>query len=201
MILLLDNYDSFTYNLYQYFSEEAIDVQVARNDKITIKEIENLQPEGLVISPGPGLPEETGICIEAVKHFHNKLPIFGVCLGQQIIAEAFGGQLKPATFIKHGKTSLVSHNGSGLFQNLPSPVEVMRYHSYVVDGNTLPSQLEVVSSSLEDDEIMAINHRDYPVYGVQFHPESIGTNEGKEFIKNFLHEIRKESPKNETIFK
>lgn len=192
MILLMDNYDSFTYNIYQYFSEENMEVNVIRNDQITLREIEELHPEAIVISPGPGLPDQTGICVDMVKSIHKKIPILGICLGQQIIAQSLGGSVAKAKQIKHGKTSLITHEASGLFHNLPLPLEVMRYHSFVVDRKTLPTDLEVTATSLEDNEIMAVQHREYPVYGVQFHPESIGTDAGKHMIRNFLHEIRKE---------
>lgn len=189
MILLLDNYDSFTYNLYQYFCEENIDVKVVRNDEINISEIEILRPDAIVISPGPGLPYEAGNSIEVVQHFYQKIPILGVCLGHQIIAAAFGATIKPANVIKHGKTSSITHNGLGLFRYLTQPLEVMRYHSQIVDSETNPVELEITATSLDDQEIMAIKHRRYPVYGVQFHPESIGTNTGKKMIRNFLKEI------------
>lgn len=192
MILLMDNYDSFTYNIYQYFSEENMEVNVIRNDQITLREIEELHPEAIVISPGPGLPDQTGICVDMVKSIHKKIPILGICLGQQIIAQSLGGSVAKAKQIKHGKTSLITHEATGLFHNLPLPLEVMRYHSFVVDRKTLPTDLEVTATSLEDNEIMAVQHREYPVYGVQFHPESIGTDAGKHMIRNFLHEIRKE---------
>ncbi|MFD1349401.1 anthranilate synthase component II [Oceanobacillus caeni] len=191
MILLMDNYDSFTYNLYQYFCEADVEVNVVRNDVITVNEIEKMNPEAIVISPGPGLPKQTGNCIEIIQHFYKQIPILGICLGHQAITEAFGGSLRQAKEIKHGKTSLVTHNGKGIFNQLPNPLEVMRYHSYV--SNELPDELEVVSASMEDDEIMAIRHKEYPVFGVQFHPESIGTTTGKTMILNFLKEIRKES--------
>lgn len=191
MILLMDNYDSFTYNLYQYFCEADVEVNVVRNDVITVNEIEKMNPEAIVISPGPGLPKQAGNCIEIIQHFYKQIPILGICLGHQAITEAFGGSLRQAKEIKHGKTSLVTHNGKGIFNQLPNPLEVMRYHSYV--SNELPAELEVVSASMEDDEIMAIRHKEYPVFGVQFHPESIGTTTGKTMILNFLKEIRKES--------
>lgn len=191
MILLMDNYDSFTYNLYQYFCEADVEVNVVRNDVITVNEIEKMNPEAIVISPGPGLPKQAGNCIEIIQHFYKQIPILGICLGHQAITEAFGGSLRQAKEIKHGKTSLVTHNGKGIFNQLPDPLEVMRYHSYV--SNELPAELEVVSASMEDDEIMAIAHKEYPVFGVQFHPESIGTTTGKTMILNFLKEIRKES--------
>jgi len=191
MILLMDNYDSFTYNLYQYFCEADVEVNVVRNDVITVNEIEKMNPEAIVISPGPGLPKQAGNCIEIIQHFYKQIPILGICLGHQAITEAFGGSLRQAKEIKHGKTSLITHNGKGIFNQLPDPLEVMRYHSYV--SNELPAELEVVSASMEDDEIMAIAHKEYPVFGVQFHPESIGTTTGKTMILNFLKEIRKES--------
>ncbi|KKE78811.1 aminodeoxychorismate/anthranilate synthase component II [Bacilli bacterium] len=191
MILLMDNYDSFTYNLYQYFCEADVEVKVVRNDMITINEIEKMNPEAIVISPGPGLPKQAGNCLEVIQHVYKQIPILGICLGHQAITEAFGGSLRQAKEIKHGKTSLVTHNGKGIFNQLPNPLEVMRYHSYV--SNELPDELEVVSTSMEDDEIMAIRHKEYPVFGVQFHPESIGTTTGKTMILNFLKEIRKES--------
>lgn len=190
MILLMDNYDSFTYNLYQYFCEADVEVNVVRNDVITVNEIEKMNPEAIVISPGPGLPKQAGNCIEIIQHFYKQIPILGICLGHQAITEAFGGSLRQAKEIKHGKTSLITHNGKGIFNQLPDPLEVMRYHSYV--SNELPDELEVVSASMEDDEIMAIRHKEYPVFGVQFHPESIGTTTGKTMILNFLKEIRKE---------
>ncbi|MBY7142208.1 aminodeoxychorismate/anthranilate synthase component II [Virgibacillus sp. NKC19-3] len=193
MILLMDNYDSFTYNIYQYFSEEKKEVHVVRNDQITLSEIEGLQPEAIVISPGPGLPNQTGICLTMVNALYKQIPILGICLGEQIIAQSLGGSVTKAKEIKHGKTSLITHKASGLFHNLPQPLEVMRYHSFVVDRKTLPEDLEVTATSLEDDEIMAIQHYKYPVYGVQFHPESIGTIAGKQLIRNFLYAIRKES--------
>ncbi|MEN1968501.1 aminodeoxychorismate/anthranilate synthase component II [Lentibacillus sp. N15] len=189
MILLIDNYDSFTYNLYQYFSEENAEVKVVRNDAIRISEIEALQPEAIIISPGPGLPLHAGRCIEIVQTFYQKLPILGVCLGHQIIGAALGATIKPANVIKHGKTSRITHNGLGLFSYLTQPLEVMRYHSFVIDPECHPPELEVTATSLDDNEIMAIKHRQYPVYGVQFHPESIGTNTGKKIIRNFLDEI------------
>lgn len=191
MILLMDNYDSFTYNLYQYFCEADVEVNVVRNDVITVNEIEKMNPEAIVISPGPGLPKQAGNCLEVIQHVYKQIPILGICLGHQAITEAFGGSLRQAKEIKHGKTSLVTHNGKGIFNQLPNPLEVMRYHSYV--SNELPDELEVVSTSMEDDEIMAIRHKEYPVFGVQFHPESIGTTTGKTMILNFLKEIRKES--------
>ncbi|AVQ97894.1 anthranilate synthase component II [Oceanobacillus sp. M65] len=192
MILLLDNYDSFTYNIYQYVSEEGEEVHVYRNDAISIQEVERLAPEAIILSPGPGLPAASGICLELVSYFHQKIPILGICLGHQAIAEALGGSLRKAKQMKHGKTSLITHKNSGLFRNLSQPLEVMRYHSYVVEKNTLPHAFEITAKSLEDGEIMAIKHQSLPLYGVQFHPESIGTTEGRNVIRNFLEDIREE---------
>lgn len=188
MILLIDNYDSFTFNLYQYLSEEGAEVTVRRNDKVTIQEIELLNPEAIVISPGPKLPEDAGICIEVIQHFYKQIPIFGICLGLQSIAVALGAELRPAKTIMHGKTSVIHHSGKEIFATLPKSIEVMRYHSYVMD--TIPGDIEVTATSLDDQEIMAIRHKDYPVFGVQFHPESIGTDTGKQMIRNFLNEVR-----------
>ena len=191
MILLIDNYDSFTYNIFHYFSSENVDIKVIRNDKLTSEDITELGPEAIIISPGPGTPETAGNCIQIVKDFYQKIPILGICLGHQIIASALGGKIKQATVIKHGKTSLITHNGLGLFSYLAQPLEVMRYHSLVVDLKTLPDELEVVATSMDDNEIMGIKHFRYPVYGIQFHPESIGTIAGKDIVRNFLKEIGK----------
>jgi anthranilate synthase/aminodeoxychorismate synthase-like glutamine amidotransferase len=190
--LLIDNYDSFTYNLYQYFSEQKVNVKVVRNDQISIKEIDALKPEAIIISPGPGTPEEAGICIETVQRFYQSVPILGVCLGHQTIAVALGGKLRQAKEIKHGKTSFISHNGQGVFTDLPEPVEVMRYHSLVIDEQVIPDSLEIVAKSIDDHEIMAVQHRHFPTYGIQFHPESIGTEVGKQMICNFLQKSREE---------
>lgn len=199
MILLIDNFDSFTFNIYQYFSEEGIEIKVARNNQLSLEQIEDLQPDAIIISPGPGLPDKSGICTDVVKAFYKKIPILGICLGHQIIGEALGGALKKAKQIKHGKTSLITHNGLGIFSYLSQPLEVMRYHSFVIDKKSLPDELEVAATSLEDGEIMAIKHHSYPVYGVQFHPESIGTETGKQIIRNFLEEIGKETHQNEKL--
>ncbi|MED4405809.1 aminodeoxychorismate/anthranilate synthase component II [Heyndrickxia coagulans] len=198
MILLLDNYDSFTYNLYQYLCELGEEVRVFRNDRITIDEIRKLKPEAIVLSPGPGVPEDAGISIETVKTFYRQVPMLGVCLGHQAIAAAFGAGITKAKEIKHGKTSLVRHGGKGIFSGQPDPVEVMRYHSLVVDRTKIPEVLEVVAESLDDGEIMAIQHQSAPCFGVQFHPESIGTETGKQMLENFLREIRKDE-KVETV--
>lgn len=193
MILLLDNYDSFTYNLFQYLSEMGEEVEVVRNDQITIKEIEELEPEAIILSPGPGTPEQAGICMEVVEAFYQHIPIFGVCLGHQAIGAVFGSKIVMAKEIKHGKISRMIHSGDGIFQYLSQPLEVMRYHSLVIEKNSLPSDFDIIATSMDDHEIMAIKHCVFPVYGVQFHPESIGTKNGKEILDNFLSEIRKES--------
>lgn len=192
MILLIDNYDSFTYNVFDYFASEGAEVKVYRNDQITIKDISELKPEAIVISPGPGTPDQAGISKEIVKTFYKQIPILGICLGHQVIANALDASIIQASTIKHGKTSLITHNGNGIFSYLSQPLEVMRYHSLVVDRTTLPNELKVVSTSLDDNEIMGIKHQQYPVFGIQFHPESIGTLTGKKMIRNFLEEIREE---------
>lgn len=198
MILLIDNYDSFTYNLFQYISEQYA-VVVVRNDNITVQEIEELEPEAIIISPGPGLPNAAGICIEVVERFHKTIPILGVCLGHQAIGMAFGSKLREASEIKHGKSSLITHYGSELFNNLQSPEEVMRYHSFVISHEGFPNELEINAISIDTNEIMAIKHKQYPVYGLQFHPESIGTTSGKQMIKNFLNLLKKEIVNHETV--
>ncbi|MFA1822866.1 aminodeoxychorismate/anthranilate synthase component II [Virgibacillus oceani] len=192
MILLIDNFDSFTYNLYQYFSEAHANVEVIRNNEITVEKVNSLQPEVIIISPGPGLPKDHAICIDIVHAFYQSVPIIGICLGQQIIAEAFGAALTEAKNMKHGKTSFITHNNTGPFSYLSQPLEVMRYHSFVVDNQSMPESLEITATSLDDDEIMAIQHRNYPVFGLQFHPESIGSTSGKQMIQNLLREVREE---------
>lgn len=198
MILLIDNDNSFTYNLFQYISEGRA-VVVVRNDCITIKEIEQLNPEAIIISPGSGLPNNAGICIEVVQKFYKKIPILGIALGHQAIGMAFGSSVKPVSEIKHGKTSQFAHHGTGLFNHLQSPEEVMHYHSFVVDPEGLSSELEITAAAVDTNEIMAIKHKQYPVYGLQFHPESIGTPTGKQMIENFLHLLGKELVHDETI--
>ncbi|WP_083256095.1 bifunctional anthranilate synthase component II/anthranilate phosphoribosyltransferase [Domibacillus iocasae] len=192
MILLIDNYDSFTYNLYQQISGLGKNVRVVRNDEITIDEIEALEPEAIVISPGPGTPEEAGVSIEVVHAFYHRIPILGICLGHQAIAAAFGTEIIQAKTIKHGKLSMVRHEGKGLFSAVQGPVPVMRYHSLVADRNTLSPKLEVIAESTDDNEIMALRHKEYPVFGLQFHPESIGTQIGDELIAEFFRSYRKE---------
>lgn len=193
MILLIDNYDSFTYNLYQYFGELGEETTVIRNDQITIEEIEKLEPEAIILSPGPGRPENAGICVEVIKAFHQSIPILGICLGHQAIGHAFGATIERAQNIMHGKTSKVEHSCSDLFNGLPQHLEVMRYHSLVINPNTLPEELTIVGKSTSDQEIMAIKHMKYPTFGLQFHPESVGTVDGKQMLKNFLEKIREEN--------
>lgn len=193
MLLMIDNYDSFTYNLVQYFGELGADVKVFRNDQITIEEIEKLNPDHLVISPGPCTPNESGISIEAIKHFAGKKPILGVCLGHQSIGQAFGGKIVHAKEIMHGKTSMIAHADTGAFKNLNNPFEATRYHSLVIEQSSLPDCLEITSwTENEDgtmDEIMGIRHKEYPIQGIQFHPESILTEHGHDMLKNFLDQV------------
>jgi anthranilate synthase/phosphoribosyltransferase len=186
MILIIDNYDSFTYNLYQYLSEMADEeVRVFRNDKITLEEIEALHPDRIVISPGPGRPEEAGISVDAVKRFADRIPILGVCLGHQAIGYAYGAGIGRAKSIVHGKTGHISLDGKGLFRNIPSPSRFTRYHSLVIHSSTLPDELEVTATA-EDGEIMGVRHKRYQVEGIQFHPESIASEYGKKILKNFI---------------
>ncbi len=185
MILVIDNYDSFTYNLVQYLGELGQEPQVWRNDKITLEEIEELAPERIVISPGPCTPNEAGISIDVVNHFSGKLPILGVCLGHQSIGQAFGGRIVRAERLMHGKTSMIEHDGLSIYGGVPSPFEATRYHSLVVERSTLPDCLEI-SAETREGEIMGLRHKEYPVEGVQFHPESILTSEGKKILSNFL---------------
>jgi anthranilate synthase/aminodeoxychorismate synthase-like glutamine amidotransferase len=186
MILLIDNYDSFTFNLYQFLSELGADVVVRRNDQITLEEIDAMDDlEGVVVSPGPCTPREAGISINVIEHMSGKVPVLGVCLGHQSIGEAFGGDVVRAPQLMHGKTSFIQHDGAGIFQGLPSPFIATRYHSLIVERETLPETLEVTAQT-EDGIIMGLQHRDYPVYGVQFHPESILTPTGKQLLGNFL---------------
>ena len=186
MILMIDNYDSFTYNLVQYLGVLGSEVEVHRNDKITLDEIESMKPERIVISPGPGTPQSAGITISMIERFHPKeVPILGVCLGHQAIGAAFGGRVLHAARIMHGKTSEISHDSKGVFRDLPDPITATRYHSLAVERKSLPSCLEV-SAEAEDGEIMGLRHRQYPVEGIQFHPESILTKEGMNILRNFL---------------
>ncbi|MBT2662518.1 aminodeoxychorismate/anthranilate synthase component II [Bacillus sp. ISL-45] len=199
MILLIDNYDSFTYNLYQYLSELGAEVKTIRNDKITVKEILKMEPEAIVLSPGPGRPEQAGICVETVKQLAPAIPILGICLGHQAIAHAFGSSIIKAKKIRHGKQSKLRHTGTSLMINLEEHPEVMRYHSLVIDRMTLNEDFQVLAEAADDKEIMAIKHHHYPLYGLQFHPESIGTNSGKQILSNFLTEIREEILTYETL--
>ncbi|MBP3791716.1 MAG: aminodeoxychorismate/anthranilate synthase component II [Methanobrevibacter sp.] len=191
MILLIDNYDSFSYNLYQLIGEINPDIKVSRNDKITIEEIKDLNPECIILSPGPGKPEDAGICIDIVKEFHDKIPILGVCLGHQAICTAFGGNVSYAKRLMHGKSSEISLDYDYLFKGLPSQISVGRYHSLSLQKDTLPDDLEIISKAKDDGEIMAVKHKDYNVYGLQFHPESILTSDGLTIMQNFLEKVER----------
>ncbi|MDG1495167.1 MAG: aminodeoxychorismate/anthranilate synthase component II [Porticoccaceae bacterium] len=190
MILMIDNYDSFTYNIVQYLAELKADVQVYRNDEISIADIERLAPEKIVISPGPCTPNEAGISVETITHFAGRLPILGVCLGHQSIAQAFGGKIVRAKQVMHGKTSPMHHSNSGVFSGLTNPFEATRYHSLVIEQSSLPSCLEITAwtenADGSIDEIMGVRHRELPIEGVQFHPESILTEHGHDLLNNFL---------------
>ena len=185
MLLLIDNYDSFTYNLFQYLSELGEEINVARNDKITLDEIEKLAPARIVISPGPGTPEQAGISNDVIRHFGWRIPLLGVCLGHQCIGYAYGAIVGHAGEIKHGKSSDIHHDGKGVFSGLPDPFPAIRYHSLAIDPASVPDCLEVTAKT-ENNIIMGVRHREYPVEGVQFHPESILTGHGKELLRNFL---------------
>ena len=185
MILMIDNYDSFTYNLVQYLGELGADLKVFRNDKITIGKIKQLRPEKIVISPGPGRPDDAGISKELIREFAGKIPILGVCLGHQCIGAVYGGKIIQAKRLMHGKTSAIYHNGRGLFENIPNPFEATRYHSLLVERKSLPACLEITAWT-KQKEIMGLQHKRYPLFGVQFHPESILTKAGKDILKNFL---------------
>lgn len=185
MLLVIDNYDSFTYNLVQYLGELGADITVYRNDQITLSEIEQRQPEKIVISPGPGIPKDAGISIAIVQTFGEKIPILGVCLGHQAIGEAFGGKVIRADRLMHGKTSMIAHTGKTIYNNLPQPFEATRYHSLILERDTLPDIFEMTAWT-DEGEIMGIRHKRLPIEGVQFHPESILTGVGKKLLKNFL---------------
>ena len=185
MLLVIDNYDSFTYNLVQYLGELGEDVQVVRNDKVTLDQIEELHPDRLVISPGPCTPKEAGISVDAIKRFGGKIPILGVCLGHQSMAVAYGGEVIRAVRLMHGKTSQIKHNGKTIFQSLPNPFEATRYHSLIVNRANLPDCFEI-SAETAEGEIMGLRHKTLGVEGVQFHPESILTTAGKDLLRNFL---------------
>ncbi|HOD11565.1 MAG TPA: aminodeoxychorismate/anthranilate synthase component II [Candidatus Omnitrophota bacterium] len=185
MILMLDNYDSFTYNLVQYLAELKADVEVFRNDAITIDDIKSMRPERIVVSPGPGRPEDAGISVALIREFAGQIPILGVCLGHQAIGYAYGGSIIGAKKLMHGKTSLIYHNKKEIFKGLSNPFEATRYHSLVIEQKTLPDCLEIIAWT-QDKEIMGVRHKQYPLWGVQFHPESILTKEGKKLLQNFL---------------
>ena len=185
MILVIDNYDSFTYNLVQYLGELKAEVSVVRNDRISLREIGAMSPEAIVISPGPSTPKEAGISVDVVRTFHSTLPILGVCLGHQAIGEAFGGRIIKASRIMHGKTSPILHAGEGILSGIESPFLATRYHSLVVERTSLPASLTVTAWT-EDQTIMGLKHTNFPVFGVQFHPESIASQHGKKILKNFL---------------
>jgi anthranilate synthase/aminodeoxychorismate synthase-like glutamine amidotransferase len=189
VVFVLDNYDSFTYNLVQYIGELGESVEVRRNDQVSVDEIEDLKPERIVVSPGPCTPHEAGISIELIRHFAGKVPLLGVCLGHQAIGEAFGGRVVRAPHLMHGKTSAVIHDNKTVFQGLPMPMTATRYHSLIVEEKNLPSNLEVSAWTTEKDgsrTIMGLRHKEFPVEGVQFHPESVLTDEGKKLVGNFL---------------
>lgn len=191
MILLIDNYDSFSYNLYQLIGEVNPDIKVSRNDKITLEEIKQLNPDAIILSPGPGKPEDAGICISLVEEFHDSIPILGVCLGHQAICAAFGGRISHAKRLMHGKSSDISLEYDFIFKELPSQITVGRYHSLSLAEDTLPECLEIISKAKDDGEVMAVKHKDYNVYGLQFHPESILTNDGITLMRNFLEKVER----------
>lgn len=185
MLLMIDNYDSFTYNLVQYLGVLGADVRVERNDEIDIPGIEALHPERILVSPGPCSPAEAGVSVDLIRHFAGKLPIFGVCLGHQSLGHAFGAEVVRADRLMHGKTSAIHHDGTNVFRNMPRPFDATRYHSLIVKKDTLPDCLRVTAWT-DEDEIMGLAHRDLPVYGVQFHPESVLTHDGMRMMRNFL---------------
>jgi anthranilate synthase component 2 len=189
VLLMIDNYDSFTYNLVQYLGELGADVRVFRNDQITVDDIRDLRPDGIVISPGPCTPNEAGISVDTIQELGAETPVLGVCLGHQSIGQAYGGRIVRARTLMHGKTSPIRHDGRGVFAGLPDPFTATRYHSLVIERASLPDCLEV-SAWTEDGEIMGVRHREYPIEGVQFHPESILTEHGHEMLSNFLNAVR-----------
>ena len=191
MLLVIDNYDSFTYNLVQYLGELGADPVVRRNDAITVDDIGTLAPSAIVVSPGPCTPTEAGITVDAIRRWGASIPTLGVCLGHQAIGQAYGGDVVRADRVMHGKTSEITHDGTGIFAGLPSPMSVMRYHSLVVARSSMPAELEIIAVAKDDpSEVHAVRHREYPVHGVQFHPESIMTPEGKALLRNFLELAR-----------
>jgi anthranilate synthase component 2 len=191
MILLIDNYDSFSYNLYQLIGQVNSDIMVSRNDKITVEGIRDLNPEAIILSPGPGKPENAGICVDLVKEFHDEIPILGVCLGHQAICAALGGEVSHAKRLMHGKSSKISLDYDFIFKSLPSEISVGRYHSLSLVEDSLPDCLEIISKARDDGEVMAVKHRDFNVYGLQFHPESILTPDGLTIIENFLEKVER----------
>jgi anthranilate synthase component 2 len=189
MILIIDNYDSFTYNLYQYIGEIHPDIKVLRNDEFTLEDLKQLSLEAIIISPGPGRPENAGLSIEVIKEFQGKVPILGICLGHQAIGYAYGGKVITAPVIMHGKTSMIKHNGKDIFKNIESPLKIMRYHSLIVEKESLPEELTITAET-GDGLIMGLKHKKYNVQGLQFHPESIFTDQGKLLIKNFVEGLK-----------
>ncbi len=187
MILVIDNYDSFTYNLVQYLGEMGATLDVRRNDAVSLDEIEQMAPDKMLLSPGPGTPDDAGITLEVIRVFGPRIPIFGVCLGQQAIGQALGGRVVRAEHLMHGKTSSITHNGAGVFVGLPSPLEATRYHSLIVERGSLPDSLAITAET-DDGEIMGLRHKDWPLEGVQFHPESVLTTHGKQMLRNFLNQ-------------
>ncbi|MEY8348427.1 aminodeoxychorismate/anthranilate synthase component II [Bacillus cereus] len=192
MIVLIDNYDSFTYNLYQLLGAYEEEIVVLRNDKVTIQELEEMKPKAIILSPGPGKPEDAGICIQVIQHFYKQIPILGICLGHQAIISAFGGEIVRAEQIKHGKTSRVKHNGTSIFSYVTQPLTAMRYHSLVAAKQTIPKCFDILATAMDDEEIMAVRHNYYPLFGLQFHPESIATEEGGKLIRAFLANVKEE---------
>ena len=186
MVLVIDNYDSFTYNLVQYLGELGADIRVRRNDAVTVGEVEAMAPEQILISPGPGRPEDAGVSVDVIRHFGPSTPILGVCLGHQAIGVVYGGTVCRASVPMHGKTSTVVHDGKGLFEGMTEPFQAGRYHSLVISSDHVPQELEVTARTKEDGTIMGVRHRSYPVHGVQFHPESVLTEEGRRILRNFL---------------
>lgn len=193
MILLIDHYDSFTYNIYQAAAELGEDVEVVRYGALTIDEILAKKPQAIILSPGPGHPEALPESLRLIRQVYQSIPILGICLGHQLIGAAFGGEISQAPIIRHGKVSLVAHEQQGIFADLPNPVPVMRYHSLAVQADTMPLCFEVHAAAMDDDTVMAIKHCDYPVYGLQFHPESIGTPDGAKLLGNFFAEIKRKA--------
>jgi anthranilate synthase/aminodeoxychorismate synthase-like glutamine amidotransferase len=186
MVLVIDNYDSFTYNLVQYLGELGAEIRVRRNDEITLDEVEAMQPAQILISPGPGRPEDAGVTMDVIRRFGPTTPVLGVCLGHQAIGMVYGGRVCRAAAPIHGKTSTVVHDGKGVFSGIQAPIQAGRYHSLVIAGDSVPDELEVTARTKEDGIIMGVRHRRYPVHGVQFHPESVLTDEGKRILRNFL---------------